>query len=390
MDRTLNISDPQVLLHFPLDAGGFFHHHRILLHKIGGGQWVLLTPDLELEVVNLSTHRHRVLARHAPFPADIVDECYIFDEIGRAELERQRRLARTMGSILDDSQNVNVESLHWYVADPSSRRFGQMIPLEIVGDIVALGQHGVVQWEDETEYVKEMSPSDLESFKEARKDSLGDARLLGEHKDPQGKRHMTLQEALSLMSEEKFPDWGFLGPRATKEYLVAIRDGPGDLISYHNGWVRTSGIAMSSAIAHEHRSLIETLRLGYSRDQLDISNLTAFENVCRRLIVLEMAVARNPGAPDFSGLDVVSESPLATQGQAQVSAVTSWVTDRLKERAQIQKQSRLYREEFGEKAFKKGDGDDDDSNPGAGKWSKKNKKKKGGDSGGASGSAATS
>ena len=151
------------------------------------------------------------MARHAPFPADIAAECYIFDEISKAELERQKRLARTMGSILDGSQTVNVDEQQWYVADPSSTRFGQAIPAELVGDIVALGQFGVVQWDDETEFVKEMSTGEVEKFKESKKDSLGDARLLGEHKDPQGKRHMTLQEALSLMSEEKFFDWGFVG-----------------------------------------------------------------------------------------------------------------------------------------------------------------------------------
>ena len=309
---------------------------------------MLLTPDLELEVVDLSTHRHRILARYGPIPADIADECYIFDEISKAELERQKRMAKTMGSILDDPQVVNVDTQQWYVW----ARFGQAIPLEIVGDVVALGQHGVVPWDDETEHVREMATTEIDSFKESKKDSLGDARLLGEHKDPQGCRHMSLQYSLALMSEEKFDDWGFVGPRATKECLVAIHDGPGDVISYHNEWVRYSRISNSSAIAHEHRSLIETLRLGFSKDQLDC-NLTCMVNVVRRLIVLEMAVARSPAAPDFTGLDVVSETPTAVQGQAYVSAITSWVTERLKERSQIQKQARLLKEEFGRHGGKK-------------------------------------
>ena len=113
-------------------------------------------------------------------------------------------------------------------------------------------------WDDETEYVRELATTEIDSFKESKKDSLGDARLLGEHKDPQGRRHMSLQDSLALMSEEEFDDWGFVGPHATKEYLVAIRDGPRDVISYHNGWLRSSGISNSSASPHEHRSLIET------------------------------------------------------------------------------------------------------------------------------------
>ena len=202
MDRTLIIPEPQILLHFPNDPGGFYHHHRILLHKIGGGQWVLLTPDLELAVEDLSVRRHRVLGRHAPFPADIIDECYVFDDLTKAELERQKRLAKTMGSILDDSQVVSVENLTWIVADPSSKRFGDVVPAELVGDIVCLGQAGLVSWEDETEYVKEMAASDVQSFKESKQGALGDARLLADHRDAQGRRFMALNEALALMSEE--------------------------------------------------------------------------------------------------------------------------------------------------------------------------------------------
>ena len=183
MDRSLNIPEPQILLHFPEDAGGYFHHHRILMHRVSGSQWVLLTPDLELEVADLSARRHRILPRHGVFPADIADECYVFDEVPRAEMERQRRMAKTMGSILGDAQVVNVDIQQWYVSDPSSARFGQALPVEIVGDVVALGQHGVVQWDDETEYVREMATSEIERFKESKKDSLGDARLLGEHKE---------------------------------------------------------------------------------------------------------------------------------------------------------------------------------------------------------------
>lgn len=94
----------------------------------------------------------------------------------------------------------------------------------------------------------------------------------------------------------------------------------------------------------------ERLRLGISRDQLDITNLSSFENAVRRLITLEIAVSRNPNSPDFSGLDVVVESPVSSQGAAHVSAMSSWVTDCLKECANIAKQQRLYREEVGKKA----------------------------------------
>ena len=84
---------------------------------------------------------------------------------------------------------------------------------------------------------------------------------------------------------------------------------------------------------------------------------------------------------------MVSESPVTAQGQAYVSAVNSWITGRLKERSQIQKQARLCREEFGGrgKGGKKFGTGEDYQDGGSSKW--KNKKKKADGSGGATGSA---
>ena len=119
MERTLNIPDPQILLHYPHDANGLVHHHRVLVHKIGGGKWVALSPDLELAVEDLSVARHIVLGRHAVFPQNIIDSCYIFDDLTKGELERQKRLAKTMGQILDDAPAADVAALCWICADPA-------------------------------------------------------------------------------------------------------------------------------------------------------------------------------------------------------------------------------------------------------------------------------
>ena len=56
--EALDIADIQVLVHFPHDGGRLYWHHRILLHKIGQGRWVALTPDHDLEIVNLAEQRH--------------------------------------------------------------------------------------------------------------------------------------------------------------------------------------------------------------------------------------------------------------------------------------------------------------------------------------------
>ena len=40
------------------------------------------------------------------------------------------------------------------------------------------------------------------------------------------------------------------------------------------------------------------------------------------------------------------EQSVGVSGEAQVTGFTEWVSSKLKERAQVQKQARLYREEF--------------------------------------------
>ena len=380
-EKTLNFADPQILLHFPGDLNGLDWHHRLLLHKIGAGKWVMLTPDLDLEVVDLSARRHVVLGRNSSFPPHLFQACYIFDELSKNEMERQKKLARTMGSILDDGDPVDASAQVWVVADPAVSKFGELVPSELFEDIVTLGSHGLVEWDGETIYVRELSTEDVQAFKEERKETVGDLRTIGDHRDAQGKRFISFKDSMTLLRESKFEDWAFSGPRATKEYLTSILSGPGDIPTYHLSWVRSSGVNGSSAIVHEHRSLCETIRLALGKDQLDVSNLCCMENVVRRLITLETAVSRSPGAPDFSGLEVVAEAPISSQGAAHVSAMSAWVTDRLKERANIAKQTRLFREEISKKPHKTDDDDGENK-----RWKKRKPKNKQG--GGAESSSA--
>lgn len=262
-----------------------------------------------------------------------------------------------------------------------------MVPHESWDDIVSLGPHGVLQWATETEYVQEIKAHDLGAFKDEKKDSAGDLRRVGDHRDSEGRRFLSLNDSVNLMRQSTFEDWPFSGPRATRDYLKAVLSGPGDMMTYHLNWVRNSGVHQSSAIVHEHKAFVEVIRLAVSRDQIDISNLCSFEAITRRLGTLEMAVARNPGMPDFTGLEVISESPISNQGQAYVSSIASWATERLKEKASIQKQSRLFKEEFSKSKGKKQETEEE--GPGK-RWRPGKKKKQGADGGGAEGSAAGS
>ena len=93
--RTLDVPEPQVLIHYPDDPGGFTWHHRVLLARAGqAGVWVGLSPDLGPTVYDLTTQVHVVLARGAEFPAEQRPRTYAFDPISRAELDLAKRRAR--------------------------------------------------------------------------------------------------------------------------------------------------------------------------------------------------------------------------------------------------------------------------------------------------------
>lgn len=70
----------------------------------------------------------------------------------------------------------------------------------------------------------------------------------------------------------------------------------------------------------------------------------SIELAVRRVVQLEVAVSRNPNNPDYSGLEVLLENPLTESGAASTRSLDEWVTTRLKEKAQIGKQTRLFKE----------------------------------------------
>ena len=143
----------------------------------------------------------------------------------------------------------------------------------------------------------------------------------------------------------------------------------------------------SSAIVHQ--SLCEVLRLAHFYDQVDASSLACLEHVARWLIQVELAVERNPQQPNYEGLDILSGTSVNIDGRATTAKFVEWVSNKMKDRANIWRQERLFRQE---RQNQKGRGqltaeeNSEDEEPG-GKSSGKRKKKKGKNAAAASGAA---
>ena len=385
-DLTLDIAEVQVLVHYPGDAEGFDWHHRILLHRIEGGNWLTLTPDLELQRHDLAAQRHRVLDRAAPFPADIAAEIYAHDPIGRAALANFKRQAQVQAAILGEGTVVDSDAFSWVVSDPAHSDFGRAVDAGLLANEatgLAFTLKGVILLGGEEVFVERVSTNGMEEWRRRRGLESADVRVLGDHRDQSGKKVLDLKEAVALMKAPADPEFPIAGVRAAKEFHEAVAASAGGFLHYHAEWVRLSGVSRKASAAHIHRGLCEALRLMHSFDQLDVSALAVGEHLSRWVIQTELAVERNPMQPDFSGLDIIEGSAALPDGRASTSKFTEWVTGRLKERASIWKQERLYNQERrqlrGGKGGRGGEADDstDEDEGGKGRRKKTRKKKKG-------------
>ena len=343
---TLDLREPQILRHFPQDANAFYWHHRVLLHKISPGVWVGLTPDGDLERINLHDTEHIPLERRSRFPDPQQPYIYAFDDVGRVELERHKRRAQTMAALFNDSAMEDIEVFQWLIASPNHEDFGKPVDAELVDQGVTRGDSGVVHKDGAEVFISRVATSDKEKWLEQMDASRGDVRLLGDHRDSQNKRFLDFRTALTLVKESKMEDWPLQGPRVTLEFLKAVRSGPGDLATYHLTWSKASGVNQHSMICHDHRILCNMLRAAIETDQLDVTNALSMEILCRRIVQLETATARSPLNPDFSGLELVLEDPVGQGGEAVTASFNAWFAEKLKEKASVAKQTRLYKEEF--------------------------------------------
>jgi hypothetical protein len=97
---SLDVPEKQILIYFAADHIPW--HHRVLLQQIEAARWVVATPDLEVEVVDLAAQAVRALGRNGAFPAGIgniygFDNPIAADDLASIRLEGQR-LAAVMGA----------------------------------------------------------------------------------------------------------------------------------------------------------------------------------------------------------------------------------------------------------------------------------------------------
>ena len=95
----LDCPEPQVLVAFP-DDDDFTWHHRILFRRLRDSQWIVLTPDEELQVEVLARHALLPLVRAGGVPAVAVGDCYMANPLIMPRFDQHHANAERLASIL--------------------------------------------------------------------------------------------------------------------------------------------------------------------------------------------------------------------------------------------------------------------------------------------------
>ena len=106
-----------------------------------------------------------------------------------------------------------------------------------------------------------------------------------------------------------------------------------------------SGVSPGGGVGIEHGILCNVLFLLATFDQLNLYNIAGIELLCRRLLMIQRAVKRNPLLPDFEGLDCYLFHTLDAEGGFLSSGFDAFIAEGQKTKGIIMKSTRLLKEE---------------------------------------------
>ena len=354
--RTLDVSLSQVLIDF-FDDPNFSWHHRLLVVELGTAKWASVTPDLQVETVDLTAHRVLPLRRNAPFPARALNDMYIFDPVDDATLAELQReclaLARVLG-VTGATVAAGVVAGDWRIADPARSDFGDKVEdadmaapdTAVVRDNAGLlqkvSQDGAREWVP----VERILPTKFEDWKDLKQSGPGrDLRIASNWRDSAGHRHSSLAASLNVYRDTKFADWPFRGPKAVSELLRGVQKSGQELSTYDLFWSSRSGIVKQPAVAITHRNIFAVLHLLQSYDQIDLLNMAGADYLARWALMIQAATKKSPKAPVFAGLDHFLSHSFDECGGVVTSDFSKFIADEQKSEAMVMKQHRLWHEE---------------------------------------------
>ena len=150
---TLDIPEAQVAVFFE-DDPDFVWHVRVLLIRLYGSRWIVGTPTLSVQAIDLADFRVLPLARKAEFPVGIRGQVFYVNVITDQELDLLRGDACALAMILGaaTATTVGASIATWHVSDPSHPRYAEAVPLDVSRNparCVVRGNVALVELEDD-------------------------------------------------------------------------------------------------------------------------------------------------------------------------------------------------------------------------------------------------
>jgi len=360
---TWDIPEPQVAIDFPDDAN-FGYHVRFLFVRLSEpGKWIAGSCDWDLEVVDLTQHHVVSLPRAGEIPQRLRGNVYYRGVLDEQRLSTARAeaasLAQVLGAAVAGGGGVAAD---WLFADTAHEQFGEPVPPDVVRNPARMTIQGALAMvdmgDDGWTFAERVMAADKDAWLHEKRNGPGrDARVLPLCRDARGHRFVTLREAMQHMRQLSSPppsDWPFKGPAALWEVLCSARAAGEDLGTYHDYYLRTSGLDGSHPVAIKHRELFSILKHLICFDQADAPQLASAELVARLILQIHQAVRRSPKAPDFRGTQLMIMSQLDSSGGILTGDFAKFVAEEQKSEAFTVKQQRLFAEEEEKRKGQKG------------------------------------
>ncbi|CAK0803468.1 unnamed protein product, partial [Prorocentrum cordatum] len=355
MAETLDTYLIQVCIDFP-DDPNIRWRRVVLLFELGPGRWVASTPDFGVEVVDLANHRVAPLSLATRWPERARGNVYGHGPLSEEQKEdillRGLQLARVLGHKVTPSASAGA-ARRWRVSDPGHVRFNsELEDADMLPGNRAVGRGGcglylIDEEEEDWVSVERVPNRRLDMRLERKRGGPGrDLRIHPIQRDSAGRRSALLKESVNMFKVAKFEDWPFDGPSAADEVLSEVAKAGLELHLYPTWWESKSGVNPQSSVAREVRLCFDYLRCFQSHDQLNLPALSGVESICRRVIVCQQAVERNPKNPDFSGFEGFLQASFDDSGGLRTTEFDKYMAESQKTDATVLEQFRLWQEEL--------------------------------------------
>ena len=330
--------------------------HRVVLMRACNNQWVVMSPDRDVFVMDLSGANVLGLIRYKKeVPASLsAERVYLArdsekGDFGPDEIDKAIESCSDVGERRRRQEGVPAGTEGAYRAVKSSLALGinrgdtltEHGKHFVAGDYLlkAVGGGAVLG-----EYVAD---ADFDGWVKQSTEEVENVRIMPIlYDNSSGERYRSMDEIAAMAHTVAFDDWPVDGPRSVAWFLRQLRRSHLTFVTHHNLWVQKSGVREGDRVVHEHASLCRSLNLLCSYDQVAVSNLAGAEALVKRLMLLEEAYRGRPSAPNFDGAEFFLGITDPQDGSFVDPEVRKHAATKRREEADILKEQRKWGEEM--------------------------------------------